>query len=128
MLLDQRRIVEVVDLHRCAYFLERLSGGAFGLLAALAQNFVYARYVLLPLMAAFAYGAQYRLQDVVQELLYLDVAQTAALVMLLQLLYAGILGPELGEVLGRGECLQIYEHRVALDLAGILHTQVAPGR
>ena len=64
-------------------------------------------------------GRSSGLQYVVQELLYLDVAQTAALVMLLQLLCRNT-RPELGKVLGRGERFQIYEHRVALDLPGSL--------
>ena len=66
---------------------------------------------LLPLLAAVADGLQLGLHDGVEELLDLHVAQTAALIVGLELIEVLVLRQELGEVLGAAESIQIDEHR-----------------
>ena len=59
-----------------------------------------------------------------QELLDLDVAQSAAAVVRLQLCQVGIVGQVASEVFGAAEGVEVGEDGVALHLAGVLHTQV----
>ena len=124
MLFQQIIIREVIDFHGLTHFGEGGGGGLFGHGAAFLQNFHDLGQALLPLLAAVADGLQLGLHDAVQELLHLHVAQTAALIVCLQLVEVLVLGQELGKVLRAAECIQIDEDGVALHLAGVLHAQV----
>ncbi len=118
LLFQQIIIREVIDFHGLAHFGEGGGGGLFGHGAAFLQNFHDLGQALLPLLAAVADGLQLSLHDAVQELLHLHVAQTAALIVCLQLVEVLVLGQELGKVLRAAECIQIDEDGVALHLAG----------
>ena len=109
LLLQQVIIREVIDLHGLADIGEGGGGGLFGHSAAFLQNFHDLGQALLPLFAAIADGLQLSLHDAVQELLHLHVAQTAALIVCLQLVEVLVLGQELGKVLRAAECIQIDE-------------------
>ena len=124
MLFQQIIIREVINFHGLTHFGEGGSGGLFGHSAAFLQNFHDLGQALLPLLATVADGLQLSLHDAVQELLHLHVAQTAALIVCLQLVEVLVLGQELGKVLRAAECIQIDEDGVALHLAGVLHAQV----
>ena len=118
LLFQQIIIREVIDFHGFTHFGEGGGGGLFGHGAAFLQNFHDLGQALLPLFAAIADGLQLSLHDAVQELLHLHVAQTAALIVCLQLVEVLVLGQELGKVLRAAECIQIDEDGVALHLPG----------
>lgn len=124
LLFQQIIIRKVIDFHGLTHLGEGGGGGLFGHGAAFLQNFHDLGQALLPLLAAVADGLQLGLHDAVQELLHLHVAQTAALIVCLQLVEVLVLGQELGKVLRAAECIQIDEDGVALHLAGVLHAQV----
>ena len=107
LLFQQIVIRKVVDPHGLADIGEGGGGGLFGHGAAFLQNFHDLGQALLPLFAAVADGLQLSLHDAVQELLHLHVAQTAALIVCLQLVEVLVLGQELGKVLRAAECIQI---------------------
>ena len=75
--------------------------------AALAQNFHNGGGVLGQLLAAGADRLQGLLQDVVEELLHLHVAQAAPLIVGLQLRQVGVIRQVAGEVLVGAEGVQI---------------------
>ena len=83
--------------------------GGFSLcsVAALAQNFHDGGGVLCQLLTAGTDGLQGFLQDVVEELLHLYVAQTAPLVVGLQLVQIGVIRQVAGKVLVGAEGVQI---------------------
>lgn len=123
-LLEQAVIGEIVDLHRVTDAIERTLSGLSGDFAALLENLVDFGQATLPLRTALTHGRQQRLHDVVQELLYLHIAESAALVVRFQLVEALVVRQEFCEVLRLAECIQIGEHGIALQLAGILHADV----
>ena len=123
-LLQQVIIREVVNAHGFADIGQGGGSGLFGHGAAFLQDLHDLGQALLPLLAAVADGLQLGLHDGVEELLDLHVAQTAALIVGLELIEVLVLRQELGEVLGAAESVQIDEHGVALHLAGVLYPQV----
>ena len=60
----------------------------------------------------------------VEELLYLHVAQATALVVCLYLVKVLVFRPVRCKVLGLAEGIEVGEHSVALDVAGVFNTQV----
>ena len=98
LLTNEVEVVEIVDAHGVAYLVHGLCGCFACLLGAFLQYFVYARYVLLPLVTTLAHGLKHVVDNVVQELLTLHVAQTATAVVVFQLVEVLIFGPELGKV------------------------------
>ena len=103
LLFQQIIIREVIDFHGLAHFGEGGGGGLFGHGAAFLQNFHDLGQALLPLpCGGCGWAASSSLHDAVQELLHLHVAQTAALIVCLQLVEVLVLGQELGKVLRGG--------------------------
>ena len=113
---NQLRIVEIVDLHRIAHVMQRLCRNLARLCAAFLQDFINRRDILLQLLAALTDRLQLLLQDIVQELLDLDIAEAAALVMCLELVEICILRPVALKVLRLAERIQIGEDGVAFML------------
>ena len=75
-------------------------------------------------MPLFPDWCQRILEHGVQELFDLDVAESAASVMILELVQIPVFGQELFEVLRPAEGVQIRENRIALALAGIVDIQM----
>ena len=78
----------------------------------------------LPVFPALPDRPQLRLKHIVQELLYLDIAQPAARIVRLELVQILIIRKELLKMLRTAERIQIDEYRIAVYLSRILHTQV----
>ena len=101
-LLQQVIIREVVNAHGFADIGQGGGSGLFSHGAAFLQDLHDLGQALLPLLAAVADGLQLGLHDGIQELLDLHVAQTAALIVSLELIEVLVLRQELGEVLRGG--------------------------
>ena len=121
LLLNERSVVEVVDLHCAAHLVHCLSGSLARSLRTLAQDVVDFGDILLVLGATLADRLEHLVEHVVEELLRCAVADTATHVVVLQLLECLVLGPELGEVVGRAERLKVCEHGVAFEVARLVH-------
>ena len=80
--------------------------------------------VLLELSTTLAHGLEELVEHLIEELLALHIAQTAATVVILQLVEVLVLWPEVGEVLVAGEGVEIGEDGVALHMAGIVEVDV----
>ena len=117
-------IVEVVDAHSTTYVGKCVGCYGTGGLATLSKDLEYGRDILLPFLAALTDRSEQLFEDGIEELLYLHVAQSTTLVVCLQFVEAAIVGLVLGKVFGLAEGIEVGEHRVALDLAWILHANV----
>ena len=84
------------------------------------QDIVYRGDVLLVLFSSGADGLQLFLDDLVEEFLDLHVAQAASLVMGLQLVQSRVLRQIPLKMLRLAESVQVSEHRISLQMAGIL--------
>ena len=84
--LNQFCIVKVVQLHCVAHFMQSLRRYSAGIFAALTQNLIDIRNVLLELTAAGPNGLQFLLKNGIQELFYLHIAQAAAAIVIFQLI------------------------------------------
>lgn len=89
-----------------------------------AQDVVHAVDIRLPPGARGADGGERLLEHLDEELLARAVAQAAAAVVVLHLLKVCIGGQVFGEHAVAAERIQIREHHVALDVAGVLDAQV----
>lgn len=65
------------------------------------------------------------LHDIIKEFLDGNITETTSAVMLLKLLKAAVFGQKFGEMLLRGKCVKVNEHRVALSVSMILLTQMS---
>ena len=115
---------KIVDLHGVLDLGQGIGRGGLRRLGALPQHVHHIAEVLFQLLAAITDRLQRLLQDVVQELLDLHIAQAAPLIVGLQLVQIGVVRQVFGKVLIIAEGVQIYEHRVALGLAGVADLQV----
>ena len=113
-------VFEVVDLHRATHLAERFGGGRLGTGAARLQDLVDLLGAALPIGASLADRRELRLHDVAEELLNLDVTETAAAVMFFQRFEILVFREKLREMLVPRECVEVDEHRVPLGVTGIL--------
>ena len=123
-LLLQGEVIEIVNTHGVAHLAHGLRGHFACLLRATAQDVKDGGNVLLKLVAALAHRLQHVVDNGVEELLALHVAQSATAVVVLQLVKVLVVGPEIGEVGIGGEGVEISEHGVALHGAGVGDVEV----
>ena len=71
-----------------ADFSKRLGGSCFSDLCAFLKDVVYLRQALLPVLSSCADRLKLSLEDIIEELLYLNVTETAAAVVILELIEA----------------------------------------
>ena len=103
---------------------EGLGGGFLSGIAASAQDLHYRGRVFRQLLTAGPDRLQRLLQDVIQEFLYFHIAQTAPLIVSLQLVQIGVVRQVAGEVFIGAESIQIEEHGVVLGIAGVGHLKM----
>ena len=92
-------IIEIVNPHRLPYLIHRLGTNLAGLFSTLLQDIVDLRYVLLKLSSAHTHRLQEFVQHLIQELLALHVSQSAATIVILQLVKILIVRQELLEII-----------------------------
>lgn len=92
---------------------------------AFLQDVEYLRDVLLKLCAAYADRVEDTVEDIVEELFALHVADAAFRVGRLQFIEVLELRPEISKILIGGECVEVCEDRVALHVAGVGDIQVS---
>ena len=124
----QVRIVEVIDLHGTAYIVQ-CSGSRFtSLLTAFFQHVVDSRYILFEFLAAGTDGLQCFLHVGIREVFLFYTAQTATLVVSLQLVEIGVIRQIAFKVFGAAECVEVSKYGIAFHLTRILYTKVIRDR
>ena len=79
---------------------------------------------MLELMAALAHGLQELVENLVEELLALHVAQSTTLIVGFQLIQILVFRPELSKVGIRREGIEIGEHGIALHMSWVVQVHV----
>ena len=121
---DQFLVVEIVDFHGCTNVRQGFGSRGAGLLRTFAQDVVHLADAGLVVVAALADRVEHLVENGDQQALHLHVAQPAAAVVRFQLLQRGVFRQISGKMLGAAESVEVGEHRVAFDLARVLHAQV----
>jgi hypothetical protein len=86
-------VVEIVYLHGFLDIIQRGLGCSLGNLAALFQDVIDGRNVFLVFLPAGPDRFQFLVEDLLQELLALDISESAPLVMSLEFIQVGIFRP-----------------------------------
>ena len=122
MLLDVSCIAEVVDTHGSANLIHGLGCKGTGFLTALLQDVEHLRNILLVFMTAGTDRSKHLVEHTVEEFLTGSVTDASLHILSLQFVEILELRPELSEVLGCRECLEISEHGIALQMSWFFHT------
>ena len=110
---------EIIYLHSFLYLAHSLSRTLTGFFSTLLQHVINIVHVLCELFTAQSDRLKLLLHYVVEELLYLHITKTAALVVLLQLVKVLIIGQITFKVLICAECVKIGKYRVTLNMTGV---------
>ena len=119
LLTDELGVVEVVNLHGTTHLAHGLSGSLASLLGATAQDVVDLWDVLFKLMTTLTHGLQHIINNGVEELLALHVAQSTTTIVVFQFVEVLVFRPEVLEVIVTREGIEIGEDGVALDMARV---------
>ena len=125
LLSNQGCIIKIVDFHSSAHIAQSVGSYGTCLFAALTKHFVNGRNVLFELSTTLTDGFEFFLQNLIQELLYLHIAQTTTLIVCFHFVEVFVFGPIKSKVLRTAEGIEIRKHRVALNVSRIFHAQVS---
>ena len=121
LLLDERPVIEVIDLHSSLDIRKRLSCNGLSILTAFLEDLINTGNILFPLLSSLADGRELLLKHLDKELLNLNITQATALIMILKFIKILIIRQELLKVLRLAERIKISKYRISLNLAGILN-------
>ena len=124
LLTNQLLVVEIVDFHGAAHFVHRLGGCLACARDSLLQNVVDFGNVFLKLTTTLTHGLKELVEHFVEEFLALHVAESAAPIVVFQLVEVLVFGPEVAEVVVGGESVEVGEYGVALDVARVVEIDV----
>ena len=124
MLFDEGLVIEVVNPHRFLDLVESGLGRGFGRLAALLQDLIDGRDILLVLFSPGPDRLKLLVEDFLKEPLAFHVSEASFLVMGLELVEVGVIRPVKAEVLVTAERVEVSEHGVALNVARVADIDV----
>ena len=117
-------VFEIVDAHSATHFGKRLSSHFASGFAAAAQHVEYGGYVLFESVTAFADRCQFFFEHVDEQLFDSAVAETAASIVVFQLLKILIVGGVSFEMLVANESIEIDERAVAFEMSRVAYVEV----